>query len=378
MEPLLQGFKPYRLESNDDEKVKSNPIKIASDDNACIWHTEISGDANQRLAAQYLAKNIRHTEYSVFDSDGDKKLDKKQEDFLLQNQMQVEEFKDGKGETSYVYKKQSQPDEKITKGEVNNMLNLRRALTSVTPKDLNEEEKAFIKGFDATFGEKGVPGSKTFEGDYSNKYKANIFKLNAGFTAGSRPKELSKEKDIPVKGKDGAIVLMSEEECYGNLDKTLVPTGETKMIEAKYTFLDSKYQDVDKYMAKLPADAEKGIARENGKLGKKAVKNETREFVNFDYSSPVVQNYFNKKDEIAKIEKIKNTDANPAGAHFYLAGLYEQQKDFKGALDNYKACLSLNCSPEDKAKIQDKVTQLTEKLVHPTVVNDSVMLQAQE
>jgi len=376
MDPILQGFKLNKLNSIDDQYINSSPVKTASEDNVSIWHTAISGDSNQILAAQYLAKNIKNTEFSLFDFDGDSKLDKKQEDFLLQNQMQVEQFKDEKNIISQIYKKQSKPDETITKGEINNILNLRRDLISVDPQKLNEEEKTFIKGFDATFGREGDLGTNTFKGDYSDKYKSNIFQLKDGFTVGNRPKELSDEKNIPVKNQDGSISLMSEEECYGNLDKTLVPTGETKTIEAKYTFSDNKYKDVDKYIANLPADAARAIAIEKDKLGKKAVKDETREFVNLDYSSPVVQNYFNKKDEIGKIEKIKNTDANPAGAHFYLAGLYEQQKDFESALANYKSCLSLNCSPSDKAKIQEKIIQLTEKLTHPNVINGSVRVQA--
>jgi tetratricopeptide (TPR) repeat protein len=76
------------------------------------------------------------------------------------------------------------------------------------------------------------------------------------------------------------------------------------------------------------------------------------------------QYYLKKKNVNAAVEYLSRSlslNPNNADAHFILAKLFEQQKNYAGAAANYKAYLGLTVNPLNKKKIEKKISHLYDK-----------------
>lgn len=77
------------------------------------------------------------------------------------------------------------------------------------------------------------------------------------------------------------------------------------------------------------------------------------------------QSFIKSKNQNAAMEYLSRSlsiDPSNSQAHLLLAELCEKQKDYQGALVNYKAYLSLEPKPADVKKIQNKIRKLENEL----------------
>lgn len=258
-DPIQGNIIANRLVSKTD--LKDTKAKKADGDNNTVWHTDIKGYDEKQLAMQFMAKTIKNTGYALFDRNlgNDKKdgrLSKEQEDFLLKNQIEKDTIseKDGTSKSVYVNQK-DQGDKKLTKGELFNSIELRKSLANVDPKNLSQDEKEFIKGFDSCFGQKGTDGTQPFTADFRDRGVQPIYHFVEGQPP-YKPAELKEEKNLIVELGKGKTTLMSEKEGYGSPDKHL-EAHKLLPVWNNYTYPDSKYSNVDNYINKLPKDIEK-------------------------------------------------------------------------------------------------------------------------